>query len=677
MAVLTFKVSAYGLENCTINATDVTTSTTPNCVITAKDGFFFDDRTVITLKPDSGLTKTYTLATTPENFDLDNKVFTQRWSTALSSTAVKNVTVTGGAYTPAPPKTIIQHFLTRCSSNFEEGGEITQNDTLILKANKGYFFDDMKATIKLKVYKGGTSKQYDYDAYTNPELFSDGARTFTLPFSQVWDATTRIVVTAQGDVDPNPPEEATWSETVHNATSNIKTTTVLKSDTLIVTANQDYEFTKDRAITLTYNDGTISKDYSFDPVANPTYFTVNNTVFTIPLSEKWDKTKAINLLANTSQVIPPRDPMTYMDKLTHVTSNLTNNVKYDPSTTVVLTAEEGHSFQTEITVVNLRRSHPTKRRTFYPTDPLDAKYFNDDKTVFTHRLDDIFIPNPNDPMDYWDVLNATYTATAKEIFTGQDDDVIDGMTTPFANVYQASDSVLSAIVNDRWLVTGTEFIDMGEYIYKVYKYPFALDPILVSQDTIKIKLGRHETKTLSKYFLRTRVKFDLGKITVDEEYKNVYDYRDVTCLLHVPYSDPIPIDSTYVIGQEVQLYYMLDLYTGTTTLEVYSTKIANELVMRQDIQVAYDIPFMMARYNDVKGRTGKYLSNRVKTAYIEVVRPVPYDTMSEQGKEGKEVKMLSDFKGYVEIRDVHLNSNASDVEQARIIQLLNNGVYIN
>lgn len=590
--------------------------------------------------------------------------------------ATKEVTITLTTE-PALPKTIIQHSLTYCSSNFEEGGEITQNDTLILKANKGYFFDDTKATIKLTVYKGETSKQYDYDAHTNPELFSDGARTFTLPFSQVWDETTRIVVTAQGDVDPNTPEESTWSETVHNATSNIKTTTVLKSDTLIVTANQDYEFTKDRAITLTYNDGTVSKDFSFDPVTNPTYFTVNNTVFTIPLSEKWDKTKAINLLANTSKVVPPRDPMTYLDELTNVTSNLTADVKYDPSTTVVLTAKEGHSFQTEITVVYLRRSHPTKRRTFYPTDPSDAKYFNDDKTVFTHRLDDISIPDPNDLMDYWDVINATYTATAKETYKGEDKDVIDGMTTSFANVYLASDSVLSALTNDRWRVTGEQYIDMGEYIYSVYKYPFALDPKVVSADRIKIKLGRHETKTDSKYLLRTRIKFDLGKIKVDEEYNNVYDYRNVTCLLHVPYSDPIPIDSTYVIGQEVQLYYMLDLYTGTTTLEVYSTKIANELVMRQDIQVAYDIPFMMARYNDVKGRTGRYLSNRVKTAYIEVVRPVPYDTMSEQGKEGKEVKMLSEFKGYVEIRDIHLNSNASDVEQARIIQLLNNGVYIN
>lgn len=560
--------------------------------------------------------------------------------------------------------------------NIETGSSGKPN--LIITADEGYRFTTESVITIDKMDGTYPVEPKNYNITDHPSLFNEDFTVFTQRWSRIYGInTSRATIHATAYVGTPPVDDpATWSQTVHNCKTNIEQTTVKKDQTLIVTAQSGYEFTKDRFITLTYNDGTTGKDYSYNPVDNPTYFSEENTKFTVALSEHWDKTKAINLLANTSIVVVPKNPITYTDELTHVTSNLINNVKYDPTTKVVLTASEKHSFQSEITVYYLRSNHPPKRLTFHPTDPLHAKYFNEDKTVFTHQLDDNGIPDPNEPMDYWDVLSVRYTATAKEIYDGEDDDVITGMTTPFANVYQASDSVLSAITNDRWFVTGSEYIDFGEYIYNVYKYPLALDPKLVSTDTVKIKLGRHETKTDSKYFLRTRVKFDLGKIKVEEEYHNVYDYRNVTCLLHVPYSDPIEIDSTYVIGQEIQLYYMLDLYNGNTTLEVYSTKIANELVMRQEIQCAYDIPFIMARYNDVHGRVGKYLSNRVTTPYIEVVRPVPYDTMSEQGKEGKEVKMLSDFKGYIEVKDVHLNTTASDLEQARIIQLLNSGVYI-
>lgn len=568
---------------------------------------------------------------------------------------------------------------TNCTSDSKGSIDTTEITNLEIIANDGFVFtQDTPITV---TGMNGSSFPPDksYNPVDNPTFFTENNTVFSQKWSRIIGiGTTKATVTATAKQDAPPPDEkATWSQTVNQCKTNVGDTTVPKGFTLIVTAQSGYEFTKDRYVTLTYNDGTTGKDFIYDPVNKPTYFSQNNTVCTIPLSENWNNTKAINLLANTSIIVEPKEPITYNDKLTHVTSNLINNVKYDPSKTVVLTAEEGHSFQTDIMVTYRRTYHPSKRITFYPTDPKDAKYFNEDKTVFTHVIEDVNIPDPNDPMDYWDCFSVEYVATAKEIYDGDDNDVIDGLTTPFANVYSASDGVLSALANDRWLVTGSDYIDMGEYLYNVYKYPLAIDPALISTDQIKIKLGRYETKTSSNYFLRTRVKFDLGKIKVDEEYHNVYDYRNVTCLIHVPYSDPIQIDSTYVIGQELQLYYMLDLYNGTTTLEVYSTKIANELVFRQPIEVAYDIPFMKQSYNDVKGRLGKYLSNRINIAYIEVIRPIPYDTMSEQGKEGKEVKMLSEFKGYVEVKDVHLDTKATDVEQDHIRQLLRSGVYIN
>ena len=570
---------------------------------------------------------------------------------------------------PSRSVTTYEQTLNKVTSS-HVGTSVKQKDVITFTTVGQSRFD---GDIKVVFTRGDKQETVLFNKDTHPNLFDTANKTFTLTLADYWSDDLKSV-----SVTASAKDYVTYSESLTNSTSNIKKNEVEQTDVLILTADNGYSFqylvveNSDIKVTKVVNGKSTTTSYN--PQWNSKYFSNKDTTFTLPLAEIWESGITSVSVYSKAFKLPMPTEVTVYQQLVNVTSSLgagnkDGTVYNVPLNTVVtLTAKDGHEFQDGIQVSWLSNlGNPPNRRTYHPTAETDASYFNKDKTVFTFNL--------NEHANY-DTAFVEIIATAKKKYLG--DDTIEGRTTAFANIYYADDSVLSNIVGDRWLETGSGYIDFGEYIYAVYKYPIKIDKTeFVSDEKIPIKLGRHAGATKSKYFLRSRIKFDLGTIAVPEEYHNVYDYRDVTCLLHLPYANPIEIDYTYVIGSRIQLLYLLDLYNGTTTLEVYSDKIEGGLVLRQDIEVSYEIPFMKLAYNDVKGKIGRYISNRVQTPYIEVIRPIPYDSESEQGKEGKEVGKLSKFTGYVEVRDVKLEGAITEQEREKIINLLTNGVYIN
>lgn len=629
--------------------------------ITAEQGYVLGD---IHLKANTGQEKTVTEANGLQSFS-----FVLRSSKYLPGImATTEVTIT--AYTqPAGSVVTYKQTLNKVTSNFS-ASSLKETDVITYTTVGQSRFD---GDIEVVFTRGGVAETVLFNKDTHPTLFNAENKTFTLTLADYWSEDLESV-----SVTANAKDYVTYSETLIRATSNISGTEVEQDDVLILTADNGNSFqyvvgeNSDIKVTKVVNGKSTTTPYS--PKWDSKYFSNHDTTFTLPLAEIWESgITSVSVYAKAFELPMPTEVTVYQE-LVNVTSSLgvgdeDGTVYNVPLNTVVtLTARHGHEFQDGIQVSWLSMyGNPPVRKTFHPTADTDAHRFNEDKTVFTIALDEFA---------NYDTGFVSIIATAKQKYLG--DDTIEGRTTAFANIYYADDSVLSNVVSDRWLDTGSGYIDFGEYIYAVYKYPIKIDTTeFVSDDPVPIKMGRHAGVTQSKYFLRSRVNFDLGTIAVPEEYENVYDYRDVTCLLHLPYANPIEIDYTYVIGSGIQLLYLLDLYNGTTTLEVYSDKIEGGLVLRQDIEVAYEIPFMKLAYNDVKGKIGRCISNRVQTPYIEVIRPIPYDSESEQGKEGKEVGKLSEFTGYVEVRDVKLEGVITEQEREKIINLLTNGVYIN
>lgn len=627
--------------------------------ITATDGYVLGD---IHLLADTGHEITLTEANGLQSYSF---ILRQKLP-AIEAT--KKVTITAYAQ-PAGEVVSYSQTLNKVTSNFS-ATSLKETDVITYTTVGQSRFD---GDIEVVFTRGGVPETVLFNKDTHPTLFNAENTVFTLTLADYWSEDLESV-----SVTANAKDYVTYSETLTRVSSNIPGNEVEEIDVLILTADNGNSFQyivdEDSDITVIKVVNGKSTTTHYSPNWEEEYFSENDTVFTLPLAEIWEPgITRVSVYAKAFAIPMPTEVTVYQEFI-NVTSNLgagnedgtVYNVPLD--TVVTLTAIDGHEFQDGIQVSWLSKyGNPPNRQTYHPTSESDAHYFNEDKTVFTISLDE----HANYDTGFVHII-----ATAKQKYLG--DDIIEGRTTAFANIYYADDSVLSNVVSDRWLSTDSGYIDFGEYIYQVYKYPIKIDTEeFVSDGTIPIKMGRHAGVTESRYFLRSRVKFDLGTIEVPEEYGNVYDYRDVTCLLHLPYANPIEIDYTYVIGSSIQLLYLLDLYNGTTTLEVYSEKIEGGLVLRQDIEVAYEIPFMKLAYNDVKGKIGKYISNRVTTPYVEVIRPIPYDTESEQGKEGKEVGKLSEFTGYVEVRDVKLEGTITETEREKIINLLTNGVYIN
>ena len=214
-------------------------------------------------------------------------------------------------------------------------------------------------------------------------------------------------------------------------------------------------------------------------------------------------------------------------------------------------------------------------------------------------------------------------------------------------------------------------LDIGYYMPNLYVLPFNIDNS-ISDVLSKIKLGSVVLDVYSREINNSKVVIDLGVIKVPLKYENVYDFINTECNVYLPYSKKIILDTSYVIGQEIRIEYVINLYTQETTINIYSS-ITDKIVYSDSIEVGDKIPFVQKVNYELVHKFDYNLQNKISTPYVEVVRknpyPVKYYSESRFAKIGDEI-------GYVRIEDVNLESSASLREQEEIKSLLNQGVYI-
>lgn len=261
-------------------------------------------------------------------------------------------------------------------------------------------------------------------------------------------------------------------------------------------------------------------------------------------------------------------------------------------------------------------------------------------------------------------LNDNYTATkARETISD------------FVRIYNPSEFDLTALSKIRFEVEDENIIDLGTFILALYKLPFAI-PETELETGSNIVLGNIDTELKTTKVLTYNLRVDMGVIIVPEKYGNVYDYISTQCILHIPYFDKVYLSTEYVIGHEISIEYIIDLYTGNITANIYSTFI-NGIVQTLNGIIAYNIPFIQQSNNMVSNYVSNVNKNVIEKAFIEVVRNVPYNVDTVFGKPTVDYGKLSDYKGYIEVSEIVLNTTATADEKTEIIKLLNEGVFIN
>ena len=240
----------------------------------------------------------------------------------------------------------------------------------------------------------------------------------------------------------------------------------------------------------------------------------------------------------------------------------------------------------------------------------------------------------------------------------------------FTHLYKVDKNILNDVSKQRW---GTQ--DLGQYIINLIEIPFPVTDLETREH--EIQLGNTSLPTQAIELNNDRLVIDLGNITVTGKYHNVYDYLNTDIRLHLPFSDTIDLDVTYVMDGTISVKYILDLYTRNMTINVISDKI-NNIIETQTTNVGREIPFQTNNKMNVQGSITNVggVDNGLLSAFIEVVRNNPIEQNSMFSDEVTEITTLQNMSGYVTVNNINLQTNATYDEQRQIKSILNSGVYI-
>lgn len=242
----------------------------------------------------------------------------------------------------------------------------------------------------------------------------------------------------------------------------------------------------------------------------------------------------------------------------------------------------------------------------------------------------------------------------------------------FTRLYNPVESELTELAKVRF----QNDADMGQYITALFKIPFAIPTDMITEEKRNIILGTYDSNVTANGLTTYNMFVDIGEITIPEKYQNVYDYIDTECVLNLPFFDKVYLSNEFVIGQTLRIEYIIDLYSGNATCNIYSS-FTGGIVESTNGVISCNIPFVQKINNNVVGLISNINKNIIDTAYVEIIRNRPYNIETVFGNETIDFGVIGDYNGFIKVSDVVLNSSATNEEKNEIIDLLKEGVTIN
>lgn len=248
----------------------------------------------------------------------------------------------------------------------------------------------------------------------------------------------------------------------------------------------------------------------------------------------------------------------------------------------------------------------------------------------------------------------------------------------FTNSYLVDNTILKSIANEglirTWGESANEIrVDLRDYIINLLELPFSIPDDVIGNEE-PIKLGDYKLVTVAKAIKQDLLYLDLGTITVPAKYGNSFDFMETTVKLYLPFIETITLEPEYVINQEINIEYVIDLFTGNSTVNIVSSK-TNKIVYSDTYKLGRSIPLYSRNsvVNNLSDVTGIY--NEILTPYVEVVRNRVSSLNTFNNRVDVEGILLNE-KGFIVVNEIDLKTNASYEEKMRIKQLLNMGVVI-
>lgn len=246
--------------------------------------------------------------------------------------------------------------------------------------------------------------------------------------------------------------------------------------------------------------------------------------------------------------------------------------------------------------------------------------------------------------------------------------------TPFNRLHLMDDAALEDFANVRLIETdteGNEVFNYSVYIVNLLNIGFELPESAIAGNS-NIQLGDLNTGINTPLFATDTVTVDLGGIEVPASSSSL-DFLSNTFELFLPFVEsPIDISPTLCIGKTIHVEYVIDLYTGDMTINLYNGE--ETPFSSTKTTIGRNIPTKLVGETNysITGTNG--VTNNVLTAYIrhtkpELVEGQFYNLVSKAGTIGA-------YKGYLEVDSMELQGKVLADEKQQIISILRNGVIV-
>ena len=407
------------------------------------------------------------------------------------------------------------------------------------------------------------------------------------------------------------------------------------------------EFTdkNDKTVTLTYGSGSNVYFDGDTPNKNKWNLTVNTGYkkLNIKAGQTKYKTYELQTTLQNAKIIEPQAIEDDYGKTRYY---------LDPKhTTITLQANDGYTFESDGSLA-------------YQRNLLDRETL----TIKATHTNTATVTLPTD-IDWsnQDYFMLTMGAVKSEIVE---------TTGGFTNIYKADYTNLLKFSNEVIVkITGgqggsIQSYDVTPYINNLIMLPFNVptgekSTIVAGNETFTTQLPTVDNNYLT---------VDLGKIKVDEQYKNGFDYYQVKTRLMLPYTNMIELDPKHVINQTVSIKYIVNVVNGDTTINLSNN---DDLFYSNQVNLASEIPFISSATKGsqytVINQLKTVFRNSIKQAYIIIEQPTP--VLNSDFYPTNEKGTLKGYTGNVKaslLNNMDINSNELNALQ----NLLETGVKI-
>lgn len=407
------------------------------------------------------------------------------------------------------------------------------------------------------------------------------------------------------------------------------------------------EFTNknDETTTLTYGSGSTIYFDGDNPNKNKWNLTINTGYkkLNIKAGQTTYKTYRLNPTLQNAKIIEPQAIEDDYGKTRYY---------LDPKhTAVTLQANDGYTFENDGSLT-------------YQRDELDQETL----TIKATHTNTVSVTLPTD-ID-WSVQNI-FTITMGAVKS----EIVE-TTGGFTNIYKADYTNLLKFSNEVIVrITGgtsggVQPYDVTPYINNLIMLPFDVP----TGDKSTIVAGNQTFTTQLPTVDNNYLNVDLGKIKVNEQYKNGFDYYQVKTRLMLPYTNMIELDPKHVINQTVSIQYIVNVVNGDTTINLSND---DDIFYSNQVNLASEIPFISSATKGsqytVINQLKTVFRNSIKQAYIIIEQPTP--VLNSDFYPTNEKGTLKGYTGNVKaslLNNMDINSNELNALQ----NLLETGVKI-